>query len=121
MVIPDITVLAPDARPKLEYYRHMREFVDRFQVDQMIAGDKKSNAGFCLHNGKDLFLYYVPKECDFLGLRPPRNCGDTMKLSWFDPFTGQYSEPFAMKFTQWPSVELPEGDRFQILVCEHEN
>ncbi|MCS7466044.1 DUF4038 domain-containing protein [Stieleria sp. ICT_E10.1] len=121
VVIPDITELAPDARPKLEYYRHMREFVDRFQVDQLIAGDKKSNAGFCLHNGKDLHLYYVPKECDFMGLRLPKDRGDTMKLTWFNPFTGQSLEPFEMKITQWPSVKVPEGDRFQILICELQN
>lgn len=121
VVIHDITELASDARPKMEYYRHMREFVERFQVDQLIAGDKKSNAGFCLHNGKDLFVYYVPKECDFLGLRPPKNGPETMKLTWFDPFTGQYGEPFEMQVTKWPSVKVPDGDGFRILICELED
>jgi hypothetical protein len=90
----------------------------RYEVDQLIAGDKKSNAGFCLHNGKNLFLYYVPKECDFLGLRPPKGRGDTMSLTWVDPFTGEYGKPFDMKITQWPSVKVPAGDRFRILICE---
>lgn len=121
VVIPDITVLPPDQRPRLEYYRHMRNFVDRYQVDQLIAGDKKSNAGFCLHNGKDLFLYYVPKECDFLGLRPPKDRGDTMKLAWFDPFSGEYGEPFQLKMTQWPSVDVPVGAGFRVLVCQLES
>jgi hypothetical protein len=98
----------------------MSEFVERYQVDQLIAGDKKSNAGFCLHDGAGLLVYYVPRECDFLGLRPPRNRGKTMRLTWFDPFTGRYDKPFAQKMTQWPSVKVPEGDRFHILVCEVE-
>ena len=94
------------------------EFVERFQVDQLIAGDKKSNAGLYLHDGKDLFVYYVPKECDFLGLRPPKNGAETMKLTWFDPFTGQYDAAFEMRVTEWPSVKVPDGDGFRILVCE---
>ena len=37
-------------RPKFKYYQHMREFVDRYELDQLVAGDQKSNAGFCLHD-----------------------------------------------------------------------
>lgn len=121
VVIADITELPDDQRPRLDYYRHMRDFVERFEVNELIAGDKKSNAGFCLHDGKRLLLYYVPKECDFLGLRPPKDLGDTMKLTWFDPFTGDYGEPFLLKMTQWPAVEVPSGNGFRILVCEIED
>lgn len=121
VVIPDIAELPADQRPKLEYYRHMREFVERYQIDRLKAGDKKSNAGFCLHNGDKLFLYYVPKECDFLGLRPPKDRGNTMKLTWFDPFSGEYSEPFGKKMTQWPAVSVPPGKGFRILICEIED
>ena len=117
VVIADIESLAPGERPRLDYYRHLRGFVDRYQIDQLIAGENKSNAGFCLHNGKDLFLYYVPKECDYLGLRPPKDRGDTMKLVWFDPFSGEFGEPFEMKMTQWPSVDVPPGNGFRILIC----
>lgn len=118
VVIPDIDSLPPEQRPRLEYYRHLSDLVERYGIDQLVAGDKKSNAGFCLHDEKDLVLYYVPKECDFFGLRPPKGRQGTMTLTWFDPFTGEYAEPFELKITQWPAVEVPPGDRFRILVCQ---
>ncbi|KAA5538001.1 DUF4038 domain-containing protein, partial [Roseiconus nitratireducens] len=118
VVIPDLSALPPAQRPRLDYYQHLASFVDRWRVDQLIAGDKLSNAGFSLHDDKDLILYYVPKECDFLGLRPPKGRASTMKLRWFDPFTGEYSEPFELEITRWPSVEAPPGQGFRLLVCE---
>lgn len=118
VIIPDINALPADVRPRLEYYRHMRTFVDQYQVDQLIAGDKKSNAGFCLHDGGKLLLYYVPKECDFFGLRLPKGLGTTMTATWYDPFTGQFDEPIQKAITQWPSLETPPGDGFRLLVIE---
>ncbi|MEZ6136741.1 MAG: DUF5060 domain-containing protein [Pirellulaceae bacterium] len=118
VVIPDFEKLPSDERPRLDYYRHLRQFVDRFQVEQLIVDDQKSNAGFCLHNNQGLYLYYVPRECDFLGIRPPRDRGNVMKFTWFDPFTGKYESPFETKLSQWPAVEVPAGDQFRILVME---
>ncbi|MEM1071109.1 MAG: DUF4038 domain-containing protein, partial [Planctomycetota bacterium] len=121
VIIPDVSELPADQQPRLDFYRHMRDFADRYQVDHLIAGGKKSNAGFCLHNDKNLFIYYVPKECEFLGLRPPKDRGDTMRLTWFDPFTGEYGKPFEMKMTKWPAVKMPEANGFRILICEIED
>lgn len=119
VIVPDIQAMKPDARPRLEYYRHMRTFVDKFQVDRLIAGDKKSNAGFSLHNGKDLYLYYVPKECEYIGLRLPKELrGQTMKGVWFDPFSGRFGDPINQKIVQWPAFAKPPGDGFRILIVE---
>ena len=120
VILPDIASLSPDDRPRLDYYRHLRKLVDRYQIDSLIAGEQKSNAGFCLHNGADRLLYYVPKECEFFGLRPPKDRGEVMTLTWFDPFTGEFAEPTQMEMTQWPSVKVPPGEGFRILVCEIE-
>lgn len=117
VVIPDVDALPAHDRPKLEYYRFMRQFVERFDVGQLKAGDKKSNAGFCLHDGDGLIVYYVPKECDYLGLRLPGNRGGSMQLTWLDPQTGEYSTPQEQEITQWPTVQVPHGDSFHILIC----
>ena len=118
VIIPDIQTLQSDARPKLEYYRHMRTFVEKFQVDQLIAGEKKSNAGFSLHDGKDLYLYYVPKECEYIGLRLPKELrGQTMRATWFDPFSGSFSDPISLEIVQWPALSKP-GNGFRILIIE---
>jgi hypothetical protein len=119
VVIPDLNDLQPEHRPRLHYYRHMRTFIDRYKLDQLIAGEKKSNAGFSLHNGKNLYIYYVPKECDFIGVRLPKDAmGKSMTGRWFNPFDGTFSEPVVKKISQWPAFAVPEGDGFWILIVE---
>ncbi|MDB4614542.1 hypothetical protein OAH18_02505, partial [bacterium] len=119
VIVPDIDALPAEQRPRLDYYRHMKTFVEKYNVGRLKSGDKKSNAGFSLHDGKDLFLYYVPKECEFIGMRLPKNLrGRMMTGTWFNPFTGEFSEQDQQKITQWPAFKLPEGDGFRILVIE---
>lgn len=121
VIIPDPQSLPREDRPRLEYYRHMRTLIDRFNIDQLIAGEKKSNAGFSLHNGKDLYLYYVPKECEFIGLRLPKELqGQTMKGTWFNPFTGDFGHEKTQRIEKWPAFKKPDGEGFRILVVEIE-
>lgn len=120
VVIDDLNDLTPDQRPRLEYYRHLETLVKKFDIGNLIAGDVRSNAGFSLHNDKGLILYYVPKECDFLGLRLPKGLqGETMSLQWFNPFDGTFSETSEQTITRWPAVEVPEGDGFRVLILRH--
>ena len=122
VIIPDIEALKPEDRPRFEYYRHMRSFVDKYNLDQLIAGDKKSNAGFSLHNGKDLYIYYVPRECDFIGVRLPKELrGKMMTGTWFNPFAGTFSKPTVKEIVQWPSFAMPEDEGFRILIVEVKN
>lgn len=118
VVIPDIDSLQSKQRPKFEYYKHLRDFVDKYEVEKLIVGQKKSNAGFSLHNGEDFYIFFVPAECEFLNLRPRRDLGQTMKLQWLDPRTGTYGDAFSIAMTRWPFVEVPESDGFQILFCQ---
>ena len=118
VVVPDPTALAGTERPKLNYYKSMRMLVDRYDLGHFKAGDKRSNAGFCLHNRENVFVYYVPKECEFFGLNPPRDQGDRMTFTWFNPFTGEFSKPITKKMTRWPAVKTPNTPGFDILIME---
>ena len=121
VIISDIDSLPKSDRPRLEYYRHMRSLVENYDLDQMIAGEKKGNAGFCLHDGENRFIYYVPKECEFIGIRLPKDArGETMTGTWFNPRDGIYSEPTKQEISQWPAFTVPEGDGFMILIVEIE-
>ena len=120
VIVPDITELEPEDRPRLDYYRHLQTLVEKYDLGNLIAGDKRSNAGFCLHNDNGQILYYVPKENDFLGLRLPSEVrGQTMNLTWFNPFDGTFSETTQQKIEQWPAVKVPGGDGFRILILNH--
>ncbi|MCR9197764.1 MAG: DUF4038 domain-containing protein [Planctomycetaceae bacterium] len=119
VVIPDLSELPAEQRPQLQYYRHMQQFIERYNIDSLKAGDKKSNAGFCLHNGTDRFVYYVPAECEFIGLRLPKQLqGGTMTATWFNPYEGTYSPPSSKPIVQWPAWEVPGGDGFRLLVID---
>ncbi len=118
-IIPDISSLPPEQRPKLEYYRYLSELVAKYDIGSLKAGDQRSNSGFSLHNGKDLTLYYVPKENEHIGVKAQAKNGFLVG-TWFNPFTGEYSEPVRQKITQWPSFEVPPGDGFRILIVQAE-
>lgn len=118
VIIPDIDKLEPAERPRLEYYRHMNEFVHTYDVANLISGEKKSASGFCLHNGESLYLYYTPKENSHIDVRLKQYQGKTMTWKWFDPFTGKYSEPVTQKIPQWPRLAKSDDRGFRILVIE---
>jgi hypothetical protein len=119
VIIPDIEAMAPETRPRLDYYRHMRRFVDKYDIGRLKAEQKHSNSGFCLHNGKDLYIYNVPKENVSIGVQLPKDQrGKMMTGTWFNPFDGTFSDPREQEVTQWPGFQKPGGDQFAILVVE---
>jgi len=122
VIIPDIQTLAPQDRPRLDYYKHMRTLVNRYDLGNLIAGDKKSNGGFLLHNGKGLHIYFVPKESVSIGVRMPKSAsGKMMSGTWFNPLDGTFSEPIYKEITQWPSFARPKTEQFSILIVELNN
>ncbi|WP_442512221.1 DUF4038 domain-containing protein [Novipirellula sp. SH528] len=119
VIFPDIDAMDAESRPRLDYYRHMRTLIEKYNIGQLKAGDKKSSSGFCLHNNKDLFIYYVPKENEHIGVRLPKDRqGQTMTATWFDPFSGTFGNPIKKAITQWPSFPKPAGDDFAILIVQ---
>ncbi|MEM8736440.1 MAG: hypothetical protein AAGG44_19580, partial [Planctomycetota bacterium] len=53
------------------------------------------------------------------GLRLPKESqGKTMEYTWFNPFTGEFSEPTRETIPRWPAVQTPDGDGFRILIVE---
>ena len=119
VIVPDITSLAPDDRPRFEYYRHMRTLVEKYDLSSLKAGDKNSSSGFCLHNGNDRFVFYVPKENINVGVRLPKSLrGKTMRGTWFNPLNGRFDNPIQQEITQWPSFPKPFDDQFGILIVD---
>lgn len=74
VVIPDISELQPESRPRLKNYQYLSTLAKDYDFATLISGDTKSNAGFCLHDNKGLYIFYVPKECEFFGLRLQKSC-----------------------------------------------
>ena len=99
----------------------MRSFVDKFGVGSLVAGEKKSASGFCLHDNKNRFIYYVPKENSHIDVRLPKDLqGQSMRGEWFDPLTGKFENAFSGKIPRWPRYEKPGSESFMILMVEIE-
>lgn len=117
--VHDIESLPKLTQPRLEFYRHMRTLVERYSLGKLVSGEKKSNAGFSLHNNDDLYVYYVPKECEFIGTRLPKKLrGKSMTGTWFNPFDGSFSIPERQIVTQWPAFAKPPGEGFRVLIVD---
>ena len=119
VIIPDIDAMKPEEKPRFEYYRYMSQLVEKYNLGHLKAGEKVSSSGFCLHNNKDLFIYYVPKENMSIGVRLPKSIkGVNMSAVWFNPLDGKYSEPVIEKIRKWPSFQKPDEYSFVILIVK---
>jgi len=116
VIIPDFESLAVDERPRFDYYRHMNAFAREYRLARLRAGDKQSASGFCLHDGANLMIFYVPKENSHIDVRAQGHQGKRMTGKWFNPFTGEIEKTFTEKLPQWPRYAKPAGEGFRILV-----
>ncbi|MEM1295010.1 MAG: DUF5060 domain-containing protein [Verrucomicrobiota bacterium] len=118
VVIHDIEALPEDDQPKLDYYRHMADFFEKYDLTRLEPATGKANSGFCLTNNKDLFVYLVPKENDLIIPRPPREGFEQMQITWFDPFTGEYQEQATASMVQWNRVSVPNPGRMKLMIMK---
>lgn len=116
VVIHDIEDLPSTDQPKLEYYRHLADFVEGHDLTRLEPATGKANSGFCLSNDKDLFVYLVPKENDLIIPRPPRDGFSQIQLTWFDPFTGEYMEEEPIAMEQWNRIRVPDPGTMRVMI-----
>lgn len=119
VIVPDWRDLPESDRPHFEYYRHLKMLIDRCDLNTLKAGDTMSNSGYCLHNGDDVYIYYVPKENYAIGLNLPKKFfGRQIAMTWFDPFTGDFDEPKIVTMKKWLGSTKPDTGRFGVLIVE---
>ncbi|MEM9480722.1 MAG: DUF5060 domain-containing protein [Verrucomicrobiota bacterium] len=118
VVIHDVENLPEADQPKLDYYRHMADFVAKYDLTRLEPVTGKANSGFCLTNKKDLFIYLVPKENDLIIPRPPREGFKQMQITWFDPYTGEYQKEAPTEMVQWNRVPVPEPGTMKMMIMK---
>lgn len=122
VVIWDIEELPEAERPKLEYYRHMRTLVDRYQIGTLQAGIRRSNSGHSLAGkDNDLFIIFVPEENYSIAPWLPKNLiGKQYTATWFEPLTGEFGQPIQKELERWNRFNNPDNGCFSILIIEIE-
>ena len=116
VVIHDIQNLPQSDQPKLSYYRHLADLVEKYDLTRLEPSKGKANSGFCLSNDKDLFVYLVPKENDIIIPRLPREGFTRLGITWFDPFTGTYQEQAPIVMEQWNRIRIPDPGQMKVMV-----
>ncbi|MCA8994477.1 MAG: DUF4038 domain-containing protein [Planctomycetaceae bacterium] len=121
VVIHDPESLPEDQRPKLSYYRHLADLVSRPGFSSLEPADRKlSSSGLCLTDNNSRYTYFVPKENSAVHVRLPKNVGKTVKLSWFNPHTGEVTPLPPEAWRGHIEVPAPGWDHFGILIADLE-
>jgi hypothetical protein len=80
------------------------------------AKERFSSSGLCLTDGKSRFVYLVPKENSAVQLRRlPAKAGQRIKMSWFNPHTGETHALPETGWRQFLEVIPPGWGHFAIL------
>lgn len=97
----------------------MADLVTKYNLGGLKASDSKGNGGFCLHNDNDL-LYYLPRESNsFTSFLPEKHIGKMINVTWFNPFTGKYSESTIQKISsKHTKFYKPDNKGFWILIVD---
>ncbi|MEM9161069.1 MAG: hypothetical protein AAGB46_18620, partial [Verrucomicrobiota bacterium] len=80
-------------KPKFEWYGHLIDFFEKYPFHEYAPDPERNQSAYCLSNGKDTMLYYVPKENYQLSLywqHPVAQPGGT--IQWFNTLTGGYTK-----------------------------
>ncbi len=88
-VVYDPGLLPPGQRPAFHYYRNMAELFARYEFNRL-EPRQYLYSPYCLTDNKTVFLYYLPRDMFALeGMAPTELRGKTVRLSWFDPLSGE--------------------------------
>ena len=117
VIIPDPLGLPEAQRPKFAYYRYLMDLFTKYEF-ATLSPVQRSSSGHCLTNGRDLFMYLIPKENYAIHVTLPELAGKTMRATWFDPFTGTYLAQDESSTRHWREFKSPWAGQMVVLILE---
>jgi hypothetical protein len=115
-------------KPRFDYYRHLQSLFTKYDYNTLMPAKQKlttnsirgidnlSSSGYALTNGKDLYLYLVPPENFQIAAVVPEPADGILKATWFNPFTGEYTDGGTLKWARWPNFRNPWNNQYSILI-----
>lgn len=97
-------------KPRFDYYKHLQTLFAQYDFNTLqpykpklttngrIGNDNFSSSGYPLTNGKDLYLYFVPKDNYQTNVIIPKPASGKIEATWFNIFTGETREE---KISDW--------------------
>jgi len=112
-VVYDPSQLPPDQQPSFRYYKYLRGLFDKYDFNRL-EPKQYLFSPYCLTDSEKVFLYYLPRDMIALeGMAPPKARGKTVKVTWFNPLTGEYFEDHNRKIPRgggaWTGFRKPGG------------
>ena len=110
-----------DPQPKFNYYKHLREFMDRHDFDRLVPVDQVSASGFALkHQDQYEYYYYVPEENSAIDIKNlPKT--DSLELQWFNTYDGQYSPTEIIPWSNYFRQKVSFKDSAGILIVKQKS
>jgi hypothetical protein len=115
-------------KPRFDYYKYCQDLFSRYDFNTLlpsrqklttnsrIGPDNYSSGGYCLTNGKDLYLYLVPGVNFQINTVIPKPAGGKMDATWFNPFTGEFRDAGSSDWAIWKGYQSPWRDLFSVLI-----
>jgi hypothetical protein len=111
-VVTDPFELPEQNQPHFSYYKN---FVDFFTKNnfQYLKPAYLSNTPPCLTNSKNLYVFYIPAGMIALTGNVPAIREKKIRVNWFDPLTGIYSEPEVRDFGSGTWIEFRKENKIE--------
>jgi len=116
--------------PRYDYYIHMTYLFEKYKfagletsypkitTNGRVERNNYSNNGYVLTNHENLFLYQIGAEADRTNIIIENEASRPMRVTWFNPFTGEEISDVQNKWSPWKEMIKPWDNQFAILIVE---
>jgi hypothetical protein len=117
--------------PRYAYYKHLAALFKKFNfnefkpsVPKLTTNDKGGNDnlatnGFGMYDDKGNYLMLIPKETERTNVIIPKPDSGKIKVSWMNPFTGEYQDKGLIDWSGWMEMISPWQYEMSLLIIEN--
>ncbi len=119
IVCYDPISLPPEKQPKMHYFRYMQDFFERYPFERFatVSDIRVVSSGYALFDSQSTLLVLKPKASYCIHLRGFKDAKE-VAVSWFNPTTGDFSDPLVLATERSLPLRSPWNDVFTIACIE---
>ena len=129
MIIYDVFQQPHIPKPQWNYYQYLQSlfaihpfnefkaYKPKLTINSKLGYDNFSTSGYALSNGKGVYLYFVPKENDFINTVLPRSTSGRMRITQMNIFTGE-KRSWVEDYQLFKSYSSPWKEKAYVLQVE---
>lgn len=114
--------------PRFDYYKHLSTLFRRYNYNRLSPSypkittnskpgeDNFSTNAFTLFDGEGLFLMLVDGKAESIHVVVPKPGSGSIVSSWFNPFTGEFTNEAASPWSSWQGYKSPWPGTIAVLI-----